>query len=121
MAHDQVGYWLWEPVSGTIIHTLTIPRGMTTMALGKSSTDAKQFELHAKEGDPCAGISSNAFLDYAFKTVEFHIQVSINTDGTWSYEQDTVLKIQNQADLFHHIDKNTLHQIGEATPNPLAR
>jgi hypothetical protein len=119
--HDQVGYWLWEPTSGTIIHTLTIPRGMTTMALGKSGANAKQFELHAKEGDPCAGISSNAFLDYAFKTVEFHIQVSINTDGTWSYEQDTVLKIQNQADLFHHIDKNTLHQIGEATPNPLAR
>ena len=119
--HDQVGYWLWEPASGTIIHTLTIPRGMTTMALGKSTTNSKQFELHAKEGDPCAGISSNAFLDYAFKTVEFHIQVNINTDGTWSYEQDTVLNIQNQADLFHHIDKNTLHQIGEATPNPLAR
>ena len=119
--HDQVGYWLWEPASGTIIHTLTIPRGMTTMALGKSTTNSKQFELHAKEGDSCAGISSNAFLDYAFKTVEFHIQVNINTDGTWSYEQDTVLKIQNQADLFHHIDKNTLHQIGEATPNPLAR
>ncbi len=119
--HDQVGYWLWEPATGTIIQTLTIPRGMTTMALGKSTADARQFELHAKEGDPCAGISSNAFLDYAFKTVAFHIQVSIHSDGTWSYEQDTVLKIKNEADLFHHIDKNTLHQIGEATPNPLAR
>ena len=25
--HDQVGYWLWEPVTGLITHTLTIPRG----------------------------------------------------------------------------------------------
>jgi parvulin-like peptidyl-prolyl isomerase len=66
------------------------------MACGKAAPNDKQFELHAKEGDPCAGISSSPFLDYAFKTVEFHIQVSINADGTWSYEQDTVLKIKDQ-------------------------
>ncbi len=119
--HDQVGYWLWEPATSSIIHTLTIPRGMTTMACGKAAPNDKQFELHAKEGDPCAGISSSPFLDYAFKTVEFHIQVSINADGTWSYEQDTVLKIKDQEKLFHHIDKNTLYKIGEASPNPLAQ
>ncbi|MBU3607434.1 FABP family protein [Polynucleobacter nymphae] len=119
--HDQVGYWLWEPATSSIIHTLTIPRGMTTMACGKAMVNDRQFALHAKEGDPCAGISSSPFLDYAFKTVEFHIQVNINADGTWSYEQDTVLKIKGQEKLFHHIDKNTLYKIGEASPNPLAR
>jgi len=119
--HDQVGYWLWEPATSSIIHTLTIPRGMTTMACGKAIANDRQFALHAKEGDPCAGISSSPFLDYAFKTVEFHIQVNINADGTWSYEQDTVLKIKDQEKLFHHIDKNTLYKIGEASPNPLAR
>ena len=119
--HDQVGYWLWEPATGSVIHTLTIPRGMTTMASGKCSADAKQFELHAKEGDPTAGISSNPFLEYAFRTVEYRIQVSIHDDGAWSYEQDTVMKIKDQDDLFHHVDNNTLHKIGEATPNPLAR
>jgi hypothetical protein len=119
--HDQVGYWLWEPATGNIIHTLSIPRGMITMASGKATSDAKQFELLAKEDDRCACISSNPFLDYAFRTVEFRIQVSINDDGTWSYEQDTVMKIKDQADLFHHVDNNTLHKIGEATPNPLAR
>ena len=119
--HDQVGYWLWEPATGNIIHTLSIPRGMITMATGKATPDAKQFELYAKEDDRCAGISSNPFLDYAFRTVEFRIQVSINGDGTWSYEQDTVMKIKDQSELFHHVDNNTLHKIGEATPNPLAR
>ena len=119
--HDQVGYWLWEPATGSVIHTLTIPRGMTTMASGKCSADAKQFELYAKEGDPNAGISSNPFLEYAFRTVEYRIQVSIHENGTWSYEQDTVMKIKDQDDLFHHVDNNTLHKIGEATPNPLAQ
>ena len=119
--HDQVGYWLWEPATGNIIHTLSIPRGMITMATGKAASSAKQFELLAKEDDRCAGISSNPFLDYAFRTVEFRIQVSIHDDGTWSYEQDTVMKIKDQEELFHHVDNNTLHKIGEATPNPLAR
>lgn len=50
---------------------------MITMATSKASPDAKQFELIAKEGDSCAGISSNPFLNDAFKTVEFRIQVSI--------------------------------------------
>jgi hypothetical protein len=94
---------------------------MITMATGKTTATAKQFELHAKEGDPNAGISSNPFLDYAFKTVEYRIEVNIHEDGTWSYEQDTVLKIKDQEALFHHVDNNTLHKIGEATPNPLAR
>jgi hypothetical protein len=119
--HDQVGYWLWEPATGNIIHTLTIPRGMTTMAMGKATATAKQFELLAKEGDLNAGISSNPFLEYAFRTVEYRIAVNIHDDGTWSYEQDTVLKIKGQEDLFHHVDNNTLHKIGEASPNPLAR
>jgi len=119
--HDQVGYWLWEPATGNVIHTLSIPRGMITMASGKAAANAKKFDLYAKEDDRCAGISSNPFLDYAFRTVEFRIQVSINDDGTWSYEQDTVMKIKDQAALFHHVDNNTLHKIEEATPNPLAR
>lgn len=119
--HDQVGYWLWEPATGNIIHTLSIPRGMITMAAGKAAPDAKKFELYAKEDDRHAGISSNPFLDYAFRTVEFRIQVSIHENGTWSYEQDTVMKIKDQAELFHHVDNNTLHKIGDATPNPLAR
>jgi len=119
--HDQVGYWLWEPANGNLIHTLTIPRGMITMASGKANASDKQFELYAKEDNRCAGISSNAFLNYAFRTVEFRIQVSMHDDGTWSYEQDTVMRIKDQEALFHHVDNNTLHKIGEATPNPLAR
>lgn len=119
--HDQVGYWLWEPATGTILHTLTIPRGMVVMAQGQAAADAKSFELVATHLDPHFGIRSAPFLDQAFKTVEFSIQVTINDDGTWAYEEDTVLKVQGQEALFHHIDRNLLHRVSAPTPNPLAR
>jgi hypothetical protein len=46
--------------------------------------------------------------------------VTIHSNGTWSYEQDTELVIPGAANPFHHTDRNTLRKIGEPTPNPLA-
>ena len=119
--HDQVGYWLWEPATGTIIHTLAIPRGQVAMAVGEATADAKSFTLESKRGSTEYGICSNPFLEYAFRTDSFTITVTINDDGTWSYDEDTVLIIPGQDAPFHHRDTNTLRRIGEPTPNPLAR
>ena len=118
--HDQVGYWLWEPATQTVIHTLTIPRGQALMAGGTVAPDAKEFELVARQGDPYYGINSNPFLEHAFKTIEFRIKVFINDDGTWGYDEDTVMLIQGQTEPFHHTDRNILRKVGEPTPNPLA-
>ena len=118
--HDQVGYWLWEPATGSIIHTLTIPRGQVVMAHGKAAADAKTFEVVATRESDFFGIRSSPFLEYAFKTVEFRITVTSNPDGTWSYEEDTVLMIKGKAEPFHHTDRNTLTRIAAPTPNPLA-
>lgn len=119
--HDQVGYWLWEPATNTVIQTLTIPRGQAVMAGGNADANAKQFELVATRDSKIFGIISAPFLEHAFKTVEFRIKVTINADGTWSYEEDTVMMIRGQSEPFHHIDRNTLTKIAEPTPNPLAR
>ena len=119
--HEQVGYWLWEPATGTVIHTLTIPRGMVLMASGKAKADDTSFELTANHADPSFGIRSAPYLDYAFKTNEFRIKVNINHDGTWTYEEDTVLLIRGKEEPFHHTDRNTLIKIADATPNPMAR
>lgn len=118
--HDQVGYWLWEPASGQVILTLSIPRGQTAMAVGQTTADATTFRLEAVRGSETNGILSNPFLEYAFKTVSYTITVSIHADGTWSYEQDTVLIIPGQTEPFHHTDHNRLRKIGEPTPNPTA-
>lgn len=75
--HDQVGYWLWEPATNTVIQTLTTPRGMIAMATGTADAGAKQFECVAKISDATAGISSNPFLNYAFKTTEYKIRVTL--------------------------------------------
>src|ERR1700745_312430 len=76
--HDQVGYWLWEPATGTVMQSLAIPRGPTALAVGKASSDATAFELVATHGSTAFGICSNPFLEHAFKTVEYRIKVSIN-------------------------------------------
>lgn len=119
--HDQVGYWLWEPATGTVIHTLSIPRGQIAMASGHAAADARSFEVIARAEDLCFGIRSAPFLEHAFRTTEFRMQVSVNDDGTWSYEEDTVLMIRGQSEPFHHTDRNVLSKLAEPTPNPLAR
>ena len=72
-------------------------------------------------GSETNGIVSNPFLEYAFRTESYTVTVSIHPDGTWSYEQDTVLIIPGQAEPFHHTDRNTLRKVGEPTLNPRAR
>jgi len=119
--HDQVGYWLWEPATGTVIQTLTIPRAQIVMAVGMASADARSFDLVATLDDASYGIRSTPFLQYAFKTVEYRIKVTIHDNGTWSYDEDTVLMIRGKNEPFHHTDRNTLTRIAEPTPNPLAR
>jgi hypothetical protein len=119
--HDQVGYWLWEPATDALIHTLTIPRGQVALATGRAARDATSFEVVATRGSTENGICSGRFLEEAFRTIEFRLKVTINRDGTWSYFEDTVLLVKGQAEPFHHTDRNTLTKIGEPTPNPLAR
>src|SRR6266481_4207604 len=78
--HDQVGYWLWEPATGNLIQTVAIPRGQTVLAFGHADRGDASFELLATHGTTTNGISSNPFLESAFKTVEYRIKVQINPD-----------------------------------------
>jgi hypothetical protein len=119
--HDQVGYWLWEPATSTVVQMLAIPRAQVVMAGGRAAPDAREFELSARLGSPTFGICSGPFLDHAFRTVEFTIRVTIGSDGTWSYEEDTVLQVRGRDEPFHHRDRNTLKKMAEPTPNPLVR
>jgi len=119
--HDQVGYWLWEPATDTVIHSLAIPRAQVALAVGKASREARSFEVRATRGSTEYGICSTPFLEYAFTTLEFSIRVTVNPDGSWSYEEDTVLQVRGRPEPFHHLDRNTLTQTGDPTPNPLAR
>ena len=118
--HDQVGYWLWEPATKSVIQTLAIPRAQVAMAGGTAEPDATTFEATAKLGSATFGICSGPFLDRAFRTTSYTIHVTIHPDGTWSYDQDTILETPGRAP-FHHRDRCTFVRIAQPTPNPLAR
>ena len=119
--HDQVGYWLWEPTTGLVLQTVAIPRGQVAIASGQAAPDADRIVLKAERGQTEYGICSTAFLEYAFRTDSYQIEVVFNPDGSWSYTTDTVLTVHGRTEPFAHRDQNTLLKIRDAEPNPLAR
>jgi hypothetical protein len=119
--HDQVGYWLWEPATGLILFSLTIPRGQIALAKGWASATDTSFTVRAERGSTENGICSSSFLERAFRTDSFSMRVTVNPDGTWSYSEDTVLTVLGRNEPFHHTDQNTLTRVGPPIPNPLVR
>ncbi len=119
--HDQVGYWLWEPAANTVVLTLGIPRGQALLAGGTVEPDATAFSVEAAVGSEVYGILSNPFLDQAFRTLSYRMDVQVNRDGTWSYEEVGVLDLPGDDEPFQHVDRNTLTRVAPPTPNPLVR
>ena len=115
--HDQVGYWLWEPATGLVMQSLAIPRGQVALASGHAEPDATRLVLTARRGETEYGIASTTFLEKAFRTDSYRIEVTFNPDGSWSYVLDTVLIVHGKP--FQHRDVNTLVKVAEAKPNPL--
>lgn len=117
--HDQIGYWLWEPATRTVIQTLAIPRGQIAMAMGTVDPDATEFTLTAIRGSMVNGICSNPFLEEAFKTPEYRCKITAHSADSFSYEYTTILEPGDKGVPFEHIDTNTMTRVGPSPPNPL--
>jgi hypothetical protein len=117
--HDQVGYWLWEPATGLVMQTLAIPRGQVALAGGHAAPDAQRLTVSARRGETEYGIASTAFLEHAFRTESYKLELIFEADGVWSYVSDTTLAVRGRAEPFRHRDRNTLAKVAEPTPNPL--
>jgi hypothetical protein len=117
--HEQVGYWLWEPATRTVLQTVGIPRGMVALASGRAEPDARTFTVRATLGGTTAGIVSAPFLNDNFRTIEYTLTI-FASDGSFSYEQDTVLLVAGRGEPFHHTDRNTLRRVASPAPNPAA-
>jgi hypothetical protein len=117
--HDQTGYWLWEPATGLVLQTVAIPRGQVALASGFAAVDAKMLKLSAVRGKTDYGICSTTFLEQAFRTESYAIEVNFHEDGSWSYVTETMLAVRGQEGLFNHKDQNRLFKVAEPKPNPL--
>jgi hypothetical protein len=117
--HDQTGHWLWEPATGLVLQTLSIPRGQVAIAAGHAAPDATTLVVTAERGQTEYGICSTAFLEYAFRTDSYRLEITFEADGGWSYVSDTMLVVRGRAEPFRHRDCNTLVRLAEPAPNPL--
>lgn len=119
--HDQVGYWLYEPATGLILQTLAIPRGQTALAGGRAMENGSGLLVRAERGSPRYGICSTDFLEWAFRTDSYELDVKFEDDGGWSYTSTTMLQVRGRTAPFRHVDRNRLTKVGEPRLNPLAR
>jgi len=108
--HEEVGYWLWDADAGLVMRCFMVPRGVTINAGGEAVATATAFTLQATLGSNTFGILSSPFLDKAFRTVCYDLNIEVHDDGSFSYHEDTHLQIHGQDLIFHHTDSNKLQR-----------
>ena len=62
----------------------------------RPSPTPRSSRSRPRVGSETYGILSNPFLDAAFRTLSFRIRVTVQRDGTWSYEEDTVMQLPDR-------------------------
>ena len=110
--HTEVGYWLWDAATGELLRGFVVPRGITELAGGVAAADASSFMLAARAGDPQYSIGENKYLAENASTRSYTVTITINADGTWSYDETTMLDMVEMKEPFEHTDHNTLHKVG---------
>jgi len=108
--HDQTGYWMWDSKEQTVMHSLTIPRGVCVLAGGtyNDATDANGraiLEVSAKLNDDNWQVIQSPFMQENALTTEFRQKLTVG-DGKLSYSQTTMLEIYGKT--FEHTDENEL-------------
>ena len=108
--HDQIGHWIFEPETGNIMHSLTIPRGVCLLAGGTYETvdDKTIFDVKATAGSDSYGIVQSPFMLKNAKTNAFQMKMTIKSDEL-SYHEVTSLHIYEKD--FEHVDTSTLQRV----------
>ena len=104
--HDQVGYWLWDAATGTVMQSLLIPRAVGVLATGRASGSRPVVLEVAATGEGADGgvVESRFMRDHA-RTVAFRHRVIVD-GATLTYEETTIVDIYGRR--FEHTDTNTL-------------
>lgn len=110
--HDQSGYYSWDEASQTLIHSFTIPRGVSVIAGGSCEVDHKnrhRFKVSASVGDAEWPISQAPFMAKKARTLSYTQTMKV-AGSELNYEQTMLLDIYGRE--FEHTDANTLIRVG---------
>lgn len=113
--------WLYEPATGLILQTLAIPRGQIAIAAGHAAPDARKLSVRAERGQTEYGICSTAFLEAAFRTDSYQLDVEFHADGSWSYVSDTMLMLHGRNEPFGTATTTEVGQGRGGRSQPLAK
>jgi hypothetical protein len=108
--HDQIGHWIFEPATGLLMHSLTIPRAVCVLAGGSVVERGGEtvFDVKARCGSETFGIIQSPFMLEKAKTKAFHMRMCVKGNEL-SYEETTSLHIYDKD--FEHVDKSTLTRV----------
>lgn len=111
--HTEVGYWLYDAAARQIMRCFLVPRGTMLIAGGPCEPEARSFELASELGSTTYGILENQYLTQHASTVSYAATITLG-DDEWSYEEDSVLKMEGRDELLHHTDRNRLSRVADA-------
>lgn len=106
--HTEVGYWLWDAATGEVMRCFVVPRGIALIAGGTAAADATSFTMHAGESAAPYRIAQGAYLAGNASTERYESTITVNPDGSWSYDEVTTLRMTEIPGEFAHTDRNTL-------------
>jgi hypothetical protein len=109
--HTEVGYWLWDAADQYVLRSFMIPRGSTILAGGQTTADAREYTMKADCGSEVFGILSNPFLARNARTSTYEVTITVNDDGSWSYDETTTIEHARVTDVVSHTDRNRMRQV----------
>jgi len=107
LIHHETGYWLWEQGSDTVMHSLTIPRGMCVLASGKFEllSDEAILTVSATIDEQDWQIIQSPFMVRNAKLKSYQQQFNVKQDEL-CYSQTMMLDIYGKE--FEHTDNSVL-------------
>lgn len=108
--HDETGYWMWDSQTKQVMHSLTIPRGVSLLAGGTHQEQSEGpliIKVAAQDASTGADwqIIQSPFMRDKAKTTEFSQTLEVG-DGKLSYSETMMIEIYGK--VFEHTDQNEL-------------
>lgn len=111
--HNEVGYFLWEESTTTIMRCMAVPRGIGVLQGAVVEPGSKVWELRAEQGSETFGLVQNPHLVTHATCGLFTTKFTIVDDDTISYESDLHLVLKATGEPMNHTDKNTWSRVGD--------